>query len=88
MSVTYRCMNCLKHTVSRAFDVAYLSATCPTCESFERLVNEAVVSQFRTFEDAPPADLDWDRLDRTEKLLVSERVARRGRAIEDISVEG
>lgn len=86
MSVTYRCLTCLEHTVTRAFDVSHLSVTCPTCESFERLVNERVVSQFEDFEDAPPAELDWDRLDRAEKLLVSERVARRGRSLDDIAV--
>lgn len=87
MSVTYRCMNCLEHTVTRTFDVSHLSVTCPRCESFERLVNEAVVSQFEAFEDAPPTELDWDGLSRAEKLLVSERVARRGRSLDDISVE-
>ncbi|MFB6304289.1 MAG: hypothetical protein ABEH47_03915 [Haloferacaceae archaeon] len=88
MNVTYRCLNCLEHTVSRAFDVSHLSVTCPTCDSFERLVNEAVMAQFEAFEAAPPDGLDWERLDRDEKLLVSERVARRGRSVEEISVEG
>ncbi|MFB6156309.1 MAG: hypothetical protein ABEJ34_00510 [Haloferacaceae archaeon] len=78
---TYRCVNCLDHTVTREFDVSHVSVTCPVCDSFERLVNEAVVSQFRAFEEAPPEHLDWDALERTEKFLVAERVARRGRDV-------
>lgn len=76
---TYRCLGCLDHTVAREFDVSHVSVTCPVCESFERLVNDHVVDQFEAFEERPPADLDWDRLGRREKLFVAERVARRGR---------
>ncbi|MFB6256700.1 MAG: hypothetical protein ABEH58_08270, partial [Haloplanus sp.] len=86
MSTTYHCVNCFEQTVTRPFDVSHISVTCPTCDSFERLVNESVVDQFRAFEETPPEAFDWDRLDRTEKFLVSERVARRGRAPEDIAV--
>ena len=85
---TYRCLGCLDHTVTRGFDVSHVSATCPVCDSFERLVNEAVVEQFQAFEDAPPDHLDWDALERTEKFLVAERVARRGRSVEEFSTDG
>ena len=83
---TYRCLNCLEHTVSREFDTSHLSVTCPNCESFERFVNEAVYEQFRAFEESPPADLDWERLDRTEKLVVAERLARSTKTIEDFDI--
>ena len=85
---TYRCLSCLDHAVTRGFDVSHLSTTCPVCESFERHVNEAVVEQFRAFEETPPDALDWDTLEKTEKLLVAERVARRGRDIEEFEVDG
>ncbi|OYR64975.1 hypothetical protein DJ71_22540, partial [Halorubrum sp. E3] len=70
---TYRCLNCLEHTVSREFDTSHLSVTCPNCDSFERFVNEAVYQQFQAFEESPPTEIDWDRLDRMEKLVVAER---------------
>lgn len=85
---TYRCLHCQDHTVARAFDVSHISTTCPVCESFERLVNERVVDQFRALEDSSPESLDWDRLDRTEKLFVAERVARRGRDASEFTVAG
>lgn len=81
---TYRCLNCLEHTVTRDFDVSHISTTYPRCELFERLVNETVYEQFEAFKSTPPDALDWDRLDRMEKLVVSERVARKGQSIEDI----
>lgn len=83
---TYRCLNCLEHTVSRAFDTSHLSVTCPNCGSFERFVNDAVFQQFRAFEESPPADLDWARLNRTEKLMVSERIVRSSKTLADFSV--
>ncbi len=83
---TYRCLNCLEHTVSREFDTSHLSVTCPNCESFERFVNEAVYRQFRAFEESPPPELDWERLDRTEKLVVAERIARSTKTIEDFAI--
>ena len=83
---TYRCLNCLEHTVSRAFDTSHLSVTCPNCGSFERFVNDAVFQQFRAFEESPPAELDWARLDRTEKLMVSERLVRSTKTLADFSV--
>ncbi|ESS05568.1 MAG: hypothetical protein A07HB70_02044 [uncultured archaeon A07HB70] len=85
---TYRCLHCQDHTVARAFDVSHISMTCPVCESFERLVNDRVVEQFRALENSSPESLDWDRLDRTEKLFVAERVARRGRDASEFSVAG
>jgi len=83
---TYRCLNCLEHTVSRAFDVSHLSVTCPDCGSFERFVNDAVFQRFRAFEESPPAELDWERLDRTEKLMVSERLVRSTKTLADFDV--
>ncbi len=87
MNRTYRCLSCLEYTLSRAFDTSHLSVTCPVCDSFERFVNEAVFEQFRTFEKSPPEALEWSKLDRHEKLLVSEGIARKGRSIEDFSLE-
>ncbi|WP_254840998.1 hypothetical protein [Natronomonas marina] len=52
----------------------------------ERFVNEAVYEQFRSFEAAPPASLEWDQLSRTERLLVSERVVRTDRSVEDFDI--
>ena len=87
-SRTYRCLNCLEHTVSREFDTSHLSVTCPNCESFERFVNEAVYRQFQSFEESPPPELDWGRLDRMEKLIVAERLARSTKTIDDFDVKG
>lgn len=84
----YRCSNCFEHTVSRAFDTAHLSTTCPECDSFERFINDAVVTQFRAFEDSPPEGIDWARLSRRERLLVCERVVRTTRSVEDVDVTG
>ena len=84
---TYRCLGCLDGTVTRGFDVSHVSTTCPACESFERLVNETVVAQFRAFEDDPPEHLDWAALERAEKFLVAERIARRGRDVEEFETD-
>lgn len=83
---TYRCLNCLDHAVEREFDVASLSVTCPNCGSFERFVNEAVVDRFEAFESSPPAAVDWERLDRREKLLVAERTVRTDKTLDDFDV--
>lgn len=83
---TYRCLNCLDHAVEREFDVASLSVTCPNCGSFERFVNEAVVDRFEAFESSPPAAIDWERLDRREKLLVAERTVRTDKTLDDFDV--
>ena len=84
---TYRCLNCLEHTLTRSFDVSHLSITCPVCEEFQRFVNQDVYDQYRAFEEEPPENLEWDRLGKLEKLAVSDGVVRSGRSIEDFSVE-
>ena len=86
MDRIYRCLSCLDHTLSRGFDTSHLSVTCPNCDSFERFINESVFEQFRAFEASPPDGVEWAALDRREKLLVSEGIARRGRSIDDFSV--
>ncbi|WP_049984199.1 hypothetical protein [Halorubrum sp. BV1] len=83
---TYRCLGCLDHTLDRAFDTSHLSVTCPSCESFERFVNEAAYQTFRGFEESPPDELDWARLEREEKLLISERVTRTTKTLADFDV--
>jgi phage FluMu protein Com len=84
---TYRCLNCLEHTLTRPFDVSHLSITCPVCDEFQRFVNDDVYDQFRAFEEDPPESLEWDRLGQLEKLAISDGVVRSGRSIEDFSVE-
>ncbi|KOX96386.1 hypothetical protein [Halorubrum tropicale] len=83
---TYRCLNCLDETVTRSFDTSHLSMTCPNCESFERFANEAVIEQFESLEASPPSEFDWDRLERREKLLVAERIARTDKTLADFDV--
>ncbi|MBO4248077.1 hypothetical protein IL252_09645 [Halomicrobium sp. IBSBa] len=85
---TYRCSNCREHTVTRDFDVSHLSVTCPNCEEFSRFVNGRVIEQFESLESSPPDHLDWEALDRTEKLLISERIVRQGHSIEDFEMDG
>jgi len=84
---TYRCLNCREHTLTRPFDVSHLSITCPVCGDFQRFANETVLEKFRGFEEEPPEHLDWDRLDRTKKLMISEQIVRQGRSIEDFEFE-
>lgn len=84
---TYRCLDCLEGTVTRRFDTAHLSTMCSECDSFERFINETVFDQFQAFEKSPPESLQWPRLDRSEKLIISEQVVRKGRSIEDFSIE-
>jgi hypothetical protein len=86
-TVQYHCLNCLDSTVTRDYDVSHLSRTCDDCGEFGRFLNEAVLEKFRAFEDSPPADFAWERLDRMEKYLVAERVVRGGHVIDDFSVE-
>jgi hypothetical protein len=83
----YRCLACLEGVLTRTFDVSHISTTCPACGEFGRLVNGAVYDQFEAFEESPPEGLDWDRLDRTEKLFVSERVTRAGHSVEDFDID-
>jgi DNA-directed RNA polymerase subunit RPC12/RpoP len=85
---TYRCLNCLDEVVTRSFDTSHLSMTCPNCESFERFANEAVIERFESLEASPPTELDWERLERREKLLVAERLARTDKEIGDFDVVG
>jgi len=87
VSRTYRCLNCLDHAVTRAFDVSHVSLSCPACGEFERFVNAAVIEQFEAFESSPPTDPDWGQLDRMEKLMIAERIARTDRTIDDFSLE-
>ncbi|AQL42748.1 hypothetical protein BV210_08510 [Halorientalis sp. IM1011] len=83
----YRCSNCLDDDVTREFDVSHLSRTCDACGEFGRFVNAAVLDQFDRFEADPPADLDWDRLDRPKKLVVAERLVRHGNTLDDFEIE-
>ena len=83
---SYRCLNCLDETVTRSFDTSHLSRTCANCGSFERFVNEAVIERFESLEASPPAELDWERLERREKLLVAERLARTDKEVGDFDV--
>lgn len=86
-TVEYHCLNCLDNTVSRDFDVSHLSVTCDACGEFGRFVNGHVLAKFREFEESPPDDLDWERLDRMEKFLVAERIVRKGHSLEDFEIE-
>ena len=72
--------------MNREFDVPHLSVTCPSCDSFERFVNDAVFQQFRAFEESPPTEIDWERLDRTEKLVVAERLVRSTKTLADFDI--
>ena len=83
---TYRCLNCLDHVVTRSFDTSHLSRTCPDCGSFERFANEAVIERFEALEASPPAEFDWERLERREKLIVAERLARTDKTLDDFDV--
>ncbi|WP_017342599.1 hypothetical protein [Halorubrum sp. T3] len=83
---TYRCLNCLDATVTRSFDTSHLSRTCPNCGSFERFANQTVIDQFEALEASPPAELDWGRLERREKLVVAERLARTEKTLADFDV--
>ncbi|ELZ36890.1 hypothetical protein C472_10018 [Halorubrum tebenquichense DSM 14210] len=85
-STTYRCLSCLDHVVTRSFDTSHLSRTCPNCDSFERFVNQGVIDRFEALEASPPAEFDWERLERRERLLVAERLARTDATLADVSV--
>lgn len=84
---TYRCSNCLDHTVTRAYDVSHISIKCPSCGEFARFLHTGVLEQYRKFEDSPPTDLDWERLDKIEKFVVAEGLVRQGRTLEDYDIE-
>jgi len=85
-STTYRCLNCLDHAITRSFDTSHLSRSCPNCDSFERFVNQAVIDRFEALEASPPIEFDWERLERREKLLVAERLARTDATLADVNV--
>jgi len=84
---TYRCSNCLEQTVTRDYDVSHLSVTYGGCDEFGRFINDDVFQQYRAFEESPPDHLDWERLSRAEKFLISNGVVREGKAIEDFEIE-
>ncbi len=84
----YRCLTCLEHVITRGFDVSHLSVTCEDCGEFSRFINDRVYDQFLAFEDEPPENLEWERLERAEKLMLSERVTRTTRTVEDFEIEG
>lgn len=83
----YHCVNCFDREVTRRFNVSHLSRTCDTCDEFARFVNGTVLAQFEQFEADPPAELDWNRLDRTKKLFVAERLVRHGHTLDDFEME-
>jgi|GEM_PF-1132694 len=83
---SYRCLDCLEGAVTRSFDTSHLTTQCSQCGSFSRFINEAVLEQFQSFEESPPETLQWSRLDRKEKLVISEQIVRRGRTIDDFAV--
>ena len=82
----YRCLTCLEHTVPRGFDVSHLSLTCEACGEFGRFINDRVYDQFLAFEDDPPESLEWERFERTEKLMLSQQVTRTTRSVEDFEI--
>ena len=84
---TYRCSNCLDWTITRRYDVSHLSTTCEACGEFARFINDDVFDQYQSFEESPPEHLDWERLSRAEKFLVSNSVVREGKSIEDFEME-
>lgn len=86
--VTYHCSNCREETVSRPFDVSHLTLSCPSCGAFARFVHGGVLGKVEEFDDSPPPDLDWDRLDRRQKLVVAEGLVRRGRSPADYETTG
>ena len=72
--------------MTRSFDTSHLSRTCPDCGSFERFANEAVIERFESLEASPPVEFDWERLERREKLIVAERLARTDKTLDDFDV--
>ncbi|QSG05040.1 hypothetical protein [Halapricum desulfuricans] len=86
-TVTYRCSNCLEHTLTREYDVSHFSIRCPNCGEFARFIHEGVLEQYEAFEESPPAELDWERLGRMEKLVVAEKLVRQGKTLDDFEVE-
>lgn len=85
-TVSYRCSSCFDQTATRAYDVSHFSRSCPSCGEFARFVHGAVLAKVEEYEETPPAVLDWERLDWTEKLAVAEGIVRRGRTLDDFDV--
>ena len=83
---TYRCLNCLEHTVEREYDVSHISRTCDACGEFGRFVHDGVYAKYEDFEESPPEDVDWDRLTRTQKMRIAERIVRAGKTLDDFDV--
>lgn len=86
-TVEYHCLNCLDNTITREFDVSHLSMSCDECGEFGRFVNGNVLAKVNEFDDSPPEELDWDRLDRMEQFLVAERIVRKGHTLDDFEIE-
>jgi hypothetical protein len=86
-AVSYRCSSCLDHTVERSYDVSHVSLSCPACGEFARFVHEGVLAKYQEFEETPPPDFDWERLDRLEKFVVAEGIVRKGRTLDDYDIE-
>ena len=84
---TYRCLHCLDVTVERDYDVSHITVTCPECGEFGRFVHEGVYQQYRSFEEDPPEDLDWERLSRIEQFVVAEKMVREGKTLADFDIE-
>ena len=84
---TYRCLSCLDATVDRGYDVSHIKVTCEECGEFGRFVQERIYQQYQRFEDEPPDDLDWDRLNQMEKFVVAEKMVREGKSVDDFEVE-
>jgi hypothetical protein len=84
---TYRCLDCLDHTITRDFDVSHLSVTCNACGEFARFVHEGVYEQYEDFEDSPPADFAWGELSRLQKFMVAEGLVRSGKSLDDFDID-
>ena len=87
MTYTYRCLDCLDHTITRDFDVSHLSVTCDACGEFARFVHEGVYEQYEDFEDSPPADFAWGELSRLQKFMVAEGLVRSGKSLDDFDID-
>ncbi len=86
-TVTYHCTSCFEQTLTREYDVSHFSVTCPSCGEFARFVHGAVLAKVEEFEESPPDDLDWERLDRMEQFVVAEKLVRQGNTLDDFEVE-
>ena len=85
-TVSYRCSECLDHTISRDYDVSHLTMSCPACGEFARFVHGDVLAKFEAFEESPPEGFGWERLGKLEKFMVAEGLVRRSKTLDDFSV--